>query len=172
MFKSVLKEIIIILLLTLAIILLLGVILYDYVPMNKVLPEKVTYTSSEEVKQISSEVTQKNDEIPITSYTVTSTDLKNYKRVNDYTAGRKNPFAAVESSGTSSGTTTGTTGGNTGAGTSSSEGSTTSGNTGNSASSGTTNTSTSNVGTTNSSTSNSGTTNTNSTNYYPDRGTK
>lgn len=171
MFKSVLKEIIIILLLTLAIILLLGVILYDYVPMNKVLPEKVTYTASEEVKQISSEVTQKNDEIPITSYTVTSTDLKNYKRVNDYTAGRKNPFESIESSGTSSGTTTGTSGGNTGngastsGGSSNSEGSTTSGNTGSSGGS-------TSSGTTNTSTSNSETNNTNSTNYYPDRGTK
>ena len=51
MAKNVLKEIIIILLLTLAIILILGVLLYDYVPMNKVVPETITYTASEETKK-------------------------------------------------------------------------------------------------------------------------
>ena len=110
MVKNVLKEIIIILLLTLAIILLLGVLLYEYVPMNKVIPEQISYTASEEVKKISTEVKEKSEEIPITSYTVTSTDLKNHKKVNDYTAGRKNPFAAVDTSG---GTTGNTTSGNT-----------------------------------------------------------
>ena len=47
MSKNVLREIIILLLLTLAIILLLGVLLYEYVPMNKEIPEKVTYTATE-----------------------------------------------------------------------------------------------------------------------------
>lgn len=164
MVKNVLKELIIILLLTLAIILLLGVILYDYVPMNKVIPEKVSYTASEEVRQISSEINEKKEEIPITSYTVTSTDLKNYKRVNDYTAGRKNPFAAVESSGGTGGTASETTGGNASTGTTNSGGSTASGSTGNSANSGTTNSGASNGGTT--------TTNKNNTNYYPDKGIK
>ena len=48
MSKNVLREIIILLLLTLAIILLLGVLLYEYVPMNKVIPETVTYTATDE----------------------------------------------------------------------------------------------------------------------------
>ena len=47
MSKNVLREIIILLLLTLAIILLLGVLLYEYVPMNKVIPETVTYTATD-----------------------------------------------------------------------------------------------------------------------------
>ena len=148
MVKNILKELIIILLLTLAIILLLGVILYDYVPMNKVIPEKVSYTATEEVKQISTEVNEKKDEIPITSYTVTSTDLKNYKRGNDYTAGRKNPFAAVE---TSSGNPDTTENANNGSNGGTSTGNT---NTGNTTTGGTTNTQN------------------NSKNYYPYRGTK
>ncbi len=96
MTKNILKEIIIILLLTLAIILLIGVLLYDYVPMNKVIPEKVKYTASEEVKQISTELNEKKEEIPITSYTVTSTDLNDYKKVKEYIPGRKNPFGTIE----------------------------------------------------------------------------
>lgn len=146
MVKNILKELIIILLLTLVIILLLGVLLYDYVPMNKVIPEKITYTASEEVKQISTEVNEKKEEIPITSYTVTSTDLKNYKKVNDYTAGRKNPFAKIGTTGETTGTES-TTGNTT-------SGSTTTGNT------------------TTSGTTNGENTNENSTNYYPDKGTK
>lgn len=154
MAKKVFKEIIIILLLTLAIILLLGVLLYDYVPMNKVIPEKVTYTASDEVKEISTEINKKDEEIPITSYTVTSTDLKNYKKVNDYTAGRKNPFAAVEIIESNPEATNGNANGNTG----------TTGQT-NSSSSGS---SKNDSGTTNSGSSN----NKNSTNYYPDKGIK
>ena len=63
MTKNIFKEIIIILLLTLAIILLLGVLLYDYVPMNKVVPEKVTYVATEDVKNAisDSEIGQSNE---------------------------------------------------------------------------------------------------------------
>ena len=155
MIKNVLKEIIIILLLTLAVILLLGVLLYDYVPMNKVIPEKVTYTATEETRKALEEKQQmENDEV-ILSYEVTSTDLSNYKKVNDYKAGRKNPFSAVSSE---------TTGGNT----------TNRDTTGSNSS----NTNTSNSGSGNS---NSGSgsnkdnetnANSNSTNYYPDKGIK
>ena len=42
MSKNLIKEIIILLLLILATILVLGVVLYEYVPMNKVIPEKVS----------------------------------------------------------------------------------------------------------------------------------
>ena len=45
MAKNIIKEIIIMLLLCLAIILILGVILYEYVPSNKILPEEVSYVT-------------------------------------------------------------------------------------------------------------------------------
>ena len=48
--KNIIKEIIIFLLLTLAIILVLGVVLYQYVPTNKIIPETVSYTTPEKVK--------------------------------------------------------------------------------------------------------------------------
>ena len=83
MAKNVLKEIIIILLLTLAIILLLGVLLYEYVPMNKVVPEAVTYTATEETRQALEEKTAQDSDEVILSYEVTSTDLKNYKKGKD-----------------------------------------------------------------------------------------
>ena len=89
MSKNVLREIIILLLLTLAIILLLGVLLYEYVPMNKVIPETVTYTATDETRKAIEEQSAQDDGTVVLSYEVTSTDLKNYKKVNDYKAGRK-----------------------------------------------------------------------------------
>ena len=147
MSKNVLREIIILLLLTLAIILLLGVLLYEYVPMNKVIPEAVTYTATDETRKAIEEQSAQDDGTVVLSYEVTSTDLKNYKKVNDYKAGRKNPFSAVTTTETGNTTQTNTTG-NTNT---SNSGSTT--NTNNTANAEKNNTS-------------------NSTNYYPDKGIK
>ncbi len=148
MTKSILKEIIIILLLIFAIILLLGVLLYDYVPMNKVIPQDVKYVAAEDTKIALDEKKATDSESVVLTYEVTATDLKNYQKVNEYNAGRKNPFASIESEQTSTDTSgsTGTTG-------SSSSGS-----------SGQTNSSSTNNSGTNSGSS--------STNYYPDKGTK
>ena len=51
MAKNIIKEIIIMLLLCLAIILILGVILYEYVPSNKILPEEVSYVTPQNIKE-------------------------------------------------------------------------------------------------------------------------
>ena len=161
MSKNILKEIIIILLLILAIILLLGVLLYDYVPMNKVVPEAVTYTASEDTQKALEEKSAEDDDTVVLSYEVTATDLKNYKRVNDYKAGRKNPFSAASSDTTGS---TGTTSNN--------------GQTSNNGSSQTGGSNNTNSGSNNSKNNGSGTSSTgsstgkNSTNDYPDKGTK
>lgn len=145
MTKSILKEIIIILLLIFAIILLLGVLLYDYVPMNKVVPQDVKYVAAEDTKVALDEKKATDSESVVLTYEVTATDLKNYQKVNEYNAGRKNPFASIESEKASTET-------------SDSTGSSSSGNSGQANSS---------------STNNSGTSSgSSSTNYYPDKGTK
>ena len=51
MAKSIIKELIIVLLLCLAIILVLGILLYEYVPVSKTIPNEVSYTTPEEVKE-------------------------------------------------------------------------------------------------------------------------
>ena len=93
MAKSIIKEIIIILLLCLAIILILGVLLYEYVPGNQLIPEKVSYVTSENVK----EALNKSEEVDTTqvilTYEVDSTDLNNYRRIKNYVPGKKNPFS-------------------------------------------------------------------------------
>ena len=95
MVKNIIKEMIIILLLALAIILILGVLLYDYVPANKIIPEKISYTTSEKVKnEIQTDSNVDDMEVVIT-YEIDSTDLNNYKKIHEYVPGKKNPFSSI-----------------------------------------------------------------------------
>lgn len=115
MTKIVIREIIISLLVCLAVLLILSVVLYNYIPTNKVVPETIEYSPSKDIQtQLSSEVEDNSEEILMT-YEITAQDLDNYERTNEYNPGKANPFAPVstnetpdpEQSGTSaSGNTT------------------------------------------------------------------
>lgn len=94
--KSVLKEIIIVLLLCLAIILILGILLYEYVPIAKTIPNDVSYTTPENVKQELLSSSDVDDSQIIMTYEVNSDDLSNYRRVQDYVPGKANPFSSYE----------------------------------------------------------------------------
>ena len=152
MAKNVIKELIIILLLCLAIILVLGILLYGYIPTSKTVPTEVSYSTPEEVKEelIASEGVDENE--IIMTYEIDSTDLNNYKKVQDYQPGKSNPFSSYETQ-----TTTGVAGNETTAGSGTTTNTTTS--TNNNSSSGSTQTT------------NESTTNT-SKGFYPDTGTK
>ena len=92
MLKSVIKEVFIILLLSIAILLVLGILFYDYIPTNRVVPTKKAYSTPEEVKnEIEEEVTE-TEKIEV-SYEVTDADLNIYKQTGSYTEGKANPFA-------------------------------------------------------------------------------
>lgn len=95
MAKNIIKEIIIILLLAIAIILILGIMLYEYIPANKIVPEKVSYTTPGSIQEeLKKDENIENDEIVIT-YQLDSTDLNNFQKINEYVPGKKNPFSAV-----------------------------------------------------------------------------
>ena len=151
MAKNVIKEIIIMLLLCLAIILVLGVLLYEYVPSNKIIPDEVAYATPENVKEELSKSDGVDDEQVILTYSIDATDLNNYERINTYVAGKPNPFSSYDTS-SSSGEDTEQNG-------SSSK------NPGTSNSSGSSNNSGSSGSNSNSGTSSGGT-------YLPDKGTK
>ena len=123
MAKSIVKEIIIILLLVLAIILILGVLLYRYTAYNKVLPEEVSYKTSEEVRNVLSQINATDTNETAFTYQVTASDLRSYERTKEYVEGRRNPFGPVgtEQSATSGNQATGsqTTGGSSSANTNS-----------------------------------------------------
>lgn len=150
--KNSIREITILLLWILAVILILGVLLYQYVPVNKIIPETISYTTPEEVKaELQNENSSENaeeDTLPL-KYNIDATELNNYKKIQEYVPGKKNPFASItqndsqnsESESTENTKTENNTGANSGS-----------------------NSNTNSINT-------SGET-TNSTNYLPDKGTK
>lgn len=92
MLKSVIKEIFIILLLSIAILLVLGILFYDYIPTNRVVPEREAYATPDEVKNEISEEVAETEKIEVT-YEVTDADLNIYKQTGSYTEGKANPFS-------------------------------------------------------------------------------
>ena len=92
MLKSVIKEVFIILLLSIAILLVLGILFYDYIPTNRVVPTKKAYNRYTYSKnEIEEEVTE-TEKVEV-SYEVTDADLNIYKQTGSYTEGKANPFA-------------------------------------------------------------------------------
>ena len=158
MAKTIIKELIIALLLCLAIILILGILLYEYVPIAKTIPNTVSYTTPEDVKQELLTAESIDENKVILTYEVDTTDLNNYKKINDYKPGKANPFSTyVVTENTENSEQTNTTG-----------------TTNNSASSNSNNTTSSN-GSQNTTNNNSGATdNTTSSGgyYFKDKGTK
>lgn len=96
MAKSIFKELIIVLLLCLAIILVLGILLYEYVPMSKTIPNQVAYTTPEEVKQELLDSDTIDESQIVLTYEVNGDDLNNYKRIQDYKPGKANPFSSYK----------------------------------------------------------------------------
>lgn len=95
MAKTIIRETIIALLVCLAMLLILSVTLYNFIPSNKVVPEEVKYTPSKEIQtQLNSEVDKENKEVLMT-YEVTASDLDSYQKAKEYVPGKANPFAAV-----------------------------------------------------------------------------
>lgn len=94
MIKSVLREICIILLLCVAIVLILGVVFYDYIPSNKAVPNKLeAYTTPENIQQEIDEKVIEAEKESVT-YTITGSDLNLYKQTNSYVSGKPDPFSA------------------------------------------------------------------------------
>ena len=108
MIKTVFKELIIILLLCIAILLVLSILLYDYNPINKVVPNKIAYTTPENIRNELEESVNNTVSIENRVYTIDGSDLNIYKKGNSYNPSKKNPFASTSSEDTN---TTDTNGG-------------------------------------------------------------
>lgn len=106
--KVIFRETIIALLVSIAVLLILSVALYNYMPSNKVIPETVEYTPTKEIQEQLSSAVEDNSKEVIVTYEVTANDLDNYEKTNEYNPGKANPFAA-----SSEPSTGGTTGGST-----------------------------------------------------------
>ena len=95
MVKSIIKEIIVVLLLLVAIMLALGVLFYDYIPTNKTVPSVASYSTSENIQKELEEKAIENEKVLVT-YEITSQDLKTYEKTKDYKKGKANPFSTYE----------------------------------------------------------------------------
>lgn len=91
--KKIIKEIIIILLLLCAIALVLGILLYDYIPINKVVPEIEKYQTSASVKNEIQEVIDTENSDIVVTYEMDSSDLQSFEKTKEYDKGKANPFS-------------------------------------------------------------------------------
>ena len=99
--RSIFKEICIMILLCVAIVLVLGVIFYDSLPQNKVVPNKLVAYQTEEniIEEINEEVAAMN-KVEVT-YEIKGSDLTLYKQTNSYKQGKPDPFSASITTNTS-----------------------------------------------------------------------
>ena len=89
MLKSILKEILFTIISIAVILLILAIVLYDYNPIVKNIPESVKYEISKEVSDELNSQAIPNDTRVIVTYEVDNADLNN---AQDYNPGKKNPF--------------------------------------------------------------------------------
>lgn len=95
--KSIIKEIFILTLILIAIALILAIILYSYSPSKKALPNKVEYSTPDNVSQEIGSMDDIEGTTPVTiTYELDETNIKNSKKSGSYNSGKQNPFADVE----------------------------------------------------------------------------
>ena len=92
MAKKIIKELIILLLISLAILLILGIVLYDYLPNNKLIPEVKVYEKSAEMQETLLNAKAEEGTKVVLTYEITNTDLNMYQKTKEYVAGKSNPF--------------------------------------------------------------------------------
>ena len=94
MAKAIIKEIFIMLLLCVAIVLVFGVIFYDYIPTNKAVPNKLeAYVTPENIQEEIDEEIKEMNKVEV-SYEITESDLDMNKQTHSYTPGKRDPFSA------------------------------------------------------------------------------
>lgn len=99
MAKKIIKEVFIMLLLCATLALALAVIFYDYIPINKVVPEPVLYTMPKELSEVEEELKTSfidESEDLVVSYSIEPEDLVGFKQTKEYEAGKANPFEVYE----------------------------------------------------------------------------
>lgn len=92
--KIIIKEICIILLLCIAVMLVFGIVFYEYIPISKVVPKKISYTIPENIKnELETENEVQELVTQTTIYEITTSDLQKYENIGIYDKGKSNPFA-------------------------------------------------------------------------------
>lgn len=96
--KGIIKELIIILLLTVVIVLTLRMVIYDFIPDKSSIPSSIKYTKDSIVEKVLEEINiEKDSSINsnnslLKSYTIEESDLKEYVLKKEYKNGKIDPF--------------------------------------------------------------------------------
>lgn len=107
---SIIKNIVVSILIVVCIIIVLSVVFYDKIALNRVIPETDEYYLSDEMKkEIEDGKIEETEEI-ITTYSIDAADLKKYEKNNQYVKGKNHPFAATSDYTASNSTTSSSSG--------------------------------------------------------------
>lgn len=92
MVKTIFKEIVITIAILVILLLILGIILYNNMTINKIIPEIKAYETPAKIKDEISAESETGFQNEILTYEVTEADLKLYTKEKIYNAGKSNPF--------------------------------------------------------------------------------
>ena len=90
---KVLKEIFIYILLIALIVLIFGILFYEQLPSNKLVPGKVEYTLPERLEEELQQTLEDDEEEILVTYTIDEEDLDKYEKSKDYVPGKVDPFS-------------------------------------------------------------------------------
>ena len=91
---KVLREILIYILLIALIVLIFGIIFYEQLPSNKIVPGKVEYSVPEKLEEELQQTLEAEDEQEVLiTYTIEEDDLDRYEEADKYNPGKVDPFS-------------------------------------------------------------------------------
>jgi len=93
MFKSIFKEMIIMLLILVLVVLFFAIILYDYSPAQKTIPAQLAeYKLPADVEKELAESAVEEPQNIVKTYKIDEEDLDSYEKTEEYDRGKINPF--------------------------------------------------------------------------------
>ena len=114
MVKAIIKETCIMILLCVCVILLFGIVFYDYIPVSKVVPNKVAYEVPDDIQEeLQIDVEKEQITTQTITYSLSGSDLSQFANSGRLEEGKPNPFAPYTETSSNATITNGiTTGGN------------------------------------------------------------
>lgn len=92
--KNIFKEFFILMLIVTAITLIFLIILYGYNPTTKIVPNKISYQTPENINSEIQSIADTQSSTPVTiTYELDETQINNSKKDGSYNSGKQNPFA-------------------------------------------------------------------------------
>ncbi len=95
--KNIFKEFFILMIILATITLIFLIILYGYNPTKKIVPNKISYQTPENINSEIESIADTQNSTPVTiTYELDETQINNSKKAGSYNSGKQNPFAKPE----------------------------------------------------------------------------